>query len=197
MAVETSGRRASQWVRYGGLAAIVAAVLELATTLLLGLLFPEALVPGTADAAVVADLVLTYLVLGIVGVAAVYVRYGDAMGLVGTAGLAAIAVGALVGFASVLLTGSIAGTFLNMVLVLGGAALLAVGLWRTPPIPRSAAVLLGVAPVAAVVGIVGFSATPEGILGPLAYVAFNLTWAGAWIVLGYHLWTDRGAVGSA
>lgn len=83
-----------------------------------------------------------------------------------------------------------------MVLVFGGAALLAVGLWRTPSIPRSAAVLMALTPVAAIVGIVGYAQSPEGLLGLVGYVVLSVVWAAAWVILGYHIWRqkpDRGA----
>ena len=190
MAVETERSAVPSWVRYGGLAAIVAAVLEILTTLFLEAMFPEAVVPGTRDALLVADIVLTYLILGLVGVAAVYVRYNDSFGWVGNLGLLSIAVGVFVGIGTILLTGSAAGTLLNFVLVFGGAGLLAIGLWRTPTIPRSAAILMGVAPIAAAIGIAGLSISPESLLAIGAFFLLNVVWGGAWIVLGYHIWTD-------
>lgn len=172
-------RRASL-VRYGGLVAIAAALLEVLTTTLSEFAF-------TTDAIEVGDVVATYLLLGIVGVAAVYVRYEDEFEWPGKVGLAAIATGAVVGLVSVL-AGSVVGSLLNLVLVFGGAAFLAVGLWRAPSAPRSAAVLMGLAPAFAVVGIAAFSLAPESLLGPVLIVVLNVVWGAAWIVLGYHLW---------
>ena len=177
------------WVRYGGIAAILASILEVLTTLLIELAFPEAFVPGTRDALIVGNVVITYLVLGVVGVAALYARYDDAFGWVGTLGLLSIAVGAVVGIVAVLTTRSIAGGLLNLVLVFGGAALLSVGLWRIATVPRSGALLMGASPVAAVVAIVGFLALPGTFLGPLGFLVLEVVWGAAWIVLGYHLWT--------
>lgn len=45
------------------------------TSLAIGVAFPEAFTPGTRDEVIVADIVLTYLVLGFVGVAALYAYY--------------------------------------------------------------------------------------------------------------------------
>lgn len=191
MATETSRASAPSWVRYGGLVIVAAALLELVASLTIGVLFPEALVPGTRDAVVVADIVLTYLVLGLVGVAALYVYYRRSFGWIGNLGLLLIAVGIVVGVVTIVLTGSAAGSLLNMALVFGGAALLAVGLWRTPSAPRSATLLMAATPVAALVAIVGFALSPEGLLGPIAYLVLSLVWAGAWIVLGVHLWRAR------
>lgn len=191
MAVERGRASVPSWVPYGGVAAIAASILEIATTLFIEVVFPEALVPGTRDALLAADVVVTYLVLGIVGVAAVYVRYRADFGWPGTAGLLAIALGALVGIGTVLLVGVVAGSLLNFVLVFGGAGLLAIDLWRVPTIPRSAAVLMGLAPITALAGMVGFALSPESLLALGAFLVLNLAWGGAWIVLGYHLWTER------
>lgn len=88
---------------------IVASILELLTTLGIGVLFPEALEPGSRSAAIVADIVVTYLIPGVIGSSALYVRYRNAFGWIGTVGLGSIAVGAVVGLTSILLTGSVAG----------------------------------------------------------------------------------------
>lgn len=193
MTVEAERTTVPTWVRYGGLAAIIASILEVFTTLFIEVVFPEALVPGTRDALLAADLVITYLILGIIGVAAVYVRYNDSFGWVGNLGLLSITVGALIGIGSILLIGLTAGNLLNFILVFGGAGLLAIGLWRTPTIPRSAAILMGLSPVAALVGIVGFSLAPESLLTLGAFLVLNIVWGGSWIILGYHLWTDSTA----
>lgn len=197
MATESARGAMPTWVRYGGLAAIVAALLEMFTSAFAGVVFPEALEPGTRDALLVGDLVVTYLVLGVVGVAAVYGGYRAEMGWPGKLGLLSIAVGAVVGIVSVVLTGVIAGNLLNVLLVFGGAALLAVGLWRIPSVPRSAAALMGLAPVLAVAGIAAFLLVPEGALGAVAFLAVNVVWGLAWIVLGYHLWRTPRAAGEA
>lgn len=196
MATEAPRTGAPAWIRYAGIVIVVAALLELATGLAIGVLFPEAFTPGTSDEMIVANVVLAYLVLGFVGVGALYAHYGESFGRVGNLGLVSIAVGIVVGVASIALTGSAAADPLNLVLVFGGAGLLAVGLWRTPAVPRSAALLMAATPVAAVVGIVGFATAPEGLLGILGYLTVSVVWAAAWIVLGVHLWRqgpDRGA----
>lgn len=199
MAAKTERDAVPSWVRYGGLAAILASILEMFTSIFAGALFPEALEPGTRDALVVGDLVVTYLVLGVIGVAAVYGRYGDELGRAGTLGLVAVAAGAVIGIVTVVVTGSFAGNLLNVLLVFGGAALLAVGLWRIPSVPRSAPVLMGLAPVAAVAGIAAFVVAPESSVGPVAFLVVNVVWGLAWIVLGYHLWRSprRSAVSTA
>lgn len=79
----------------------------------------------------------------------------------------------------------------RLLVVFVEAGLLAVGLWRTPSIPRSAALLMGLTPVAAVVGVVGFSLSTESFLGLLGFVVLSLAWSGAWIILGYHLWHQK------
>lgn len=191
MATERRRPAVPSWARYSGLVIIVGAVLELITSFAIGLAFPEAFIPGTRDAAIVADIVLSYLVLGFIGVVALYVYYGDSFGRIGNLGLLSIAVGIVIGVGTILLTGSAVGTLFNMVLVFGGAGLLAIGLWRTPDIPRSAALLMGAAPIAAAVTIVGLSQSPESLLGQVGYLALSLVWAGAWIILGYHLWRQR------
>lgn len=188
MAAKTDHRTVPSWVRYGGLAAILASILEMFTSIFAGTLFPEALEPGTRDALVVGDIVVTYLVLGVVGIAAVYGRYGDELGLAGALGLVAIAVGAVIGIVTVVVTGALAGNLLNVVLVFGGAGLLAVGLWRIRTVPRSAPVLMGLTPVAAVAGIAAFLVAPESSAGLFAFLVVNVVWGLAWIVLGYHLW---------
>lgn len=188
MAAETGRGRMPRWVRYGGLAAILASVLEMSTSAFAGVVFPEALEPGTRDALVVGDLVVTYLVLGVVGVAAVYGGYRTVMGWTGKLGLLSIAVGAVIGIVTTVLTGSVAGNLLNVLLVFGGAALLAVGLWRIRSVPRSVPVLMGLSPVLAVAGVAAFLLAPEGVLGTVAFLAVNVVWGLAWIVLGYHLW---------
>lgn len=75
MAAETRRAGLPSWTRYGGLVIIVAALLEMVTSLAIGVAFPEAFTPGTRDEVIVADIVLTYLVLGFVGVAALYAYY--------------------------------------------------------------------------------------------------------------------------
>lgn len=188
MAAETDRDAVPAWVRYGGLAAILAAVLETLVSLFVGAVFPEAFEPGTRDALLVGDLVVTYLVLGVVGAVAVYGRYGDALGWIGNLGLLAIALGAVVGVAMVVVTGSVASDLLNLLLVFGGAALLAVGLWRIRSVPRSAAALMGLAPVLVVASIAAALLAPESLVAPVTFVVLSLVWGAAWIVLGYHLW---------
>lgn len=198
MAAESDRVAVPAWVRYGGLAAILGAILETAVTFSVGALFPEAFEPGTRDALLVGDLVVTYLVLGVVGAVAVYGRYGDALGWTGNLGLLAIAVGAVVGVAVTVLTGIVATDLLNLLLVYGGAALLAVGLWRIPSVPRSAAALMGLSPVLVVAGIVAVLLAPGSLVGPVTFVVLSLVWGAAWIVLGYHLWrSPRGTAGTA
>lgn len=210
MASRTTSRASHRWVRYGGPVIVLASVLELLTILLVGIVYPEGVVEGTGDAALVRNLVLTYLVLGGIGVVVLYVRYRDSFGLVGTLGLYLILLGVAFGVATLLTTGSMAGdlplvgvlfgdvittyvpgALVNQFLVFGGAGFLAVGLWRTPTVPTSATVLMGLTPLAAATGIVGFALLPETVLGPIGFLALTVVWAGAWIILGYHLWTER------
>lgn len=188
MVAERRARRVPAWVRYGGLAAILASVLEFGTSTLVGVVFPEAFEPGTRDALLVGDVVVTYLVLGIVGCAALYGRYSRELGRVGLVGLLSIAVGAVVGIVATVVNGVVAGSLLNVALVFGGAAFLAVGLWRLPTVPRAAPVLMGAAPVGVAAGIVAFAVAPEAVAGPLIFLAVNAVWGLAWVVLGYHLW---------
>lgn len=196
MSAERPDRAVPRWVRYGGLAAVLASVLEFGTSTLVGVVFPEAFEPGTRDALLVGDVVVTYLVLGLVGIAALYGRYGRALGRVGLVGLLSIAVGAVVGIVATLVTGVVAGSLLNVALVFGGAALLAVGLWRLPTVPRAAPVLMGAAPVGVAAGIVAFAVAPEA--GPLLFLLVNAVWGLAWVVIGYHLWrSPRPAGGPA
>lgn len=195
MAAEAEREGVPTWVRYGGLAAVLAAVLATVTSLLVATLFPAALDPGTRDALVVGDLVVTYLLLGLLGVVAVYGRYGDALGWTGNLGLFTVAVGAVFGVAATVRYGVGVGTLLQLSLLFGGAALLAVGLRRIQSAPRSAAVLLGLSPVLATVTVVARTLSPGSRLGALAYVLVSLAWGGAWVVLGYHLW--RSPAGTA
>ena len=176
------GDRKASLVRYGGLVAIVAAVLEMFTTALTQF-------ATVGDAVEVGDVVATYLLLGIVGVAAVYVRYEAEFELPGTLGLAAIAAGAVIGLATVR-SGSVTASLLNLLLVFGGAALLSIDLWRAPAAPDGAAVLMGLAPVFAVLAVGAFSLAPGSLLGPVLIVALNVVWGAAWIVLGYRLFTE-------
>lgn len=127
--------RKATLVRFGGLVAIAAAVLEMVTTAL-------SQFATVGDAVEIGDVVATYLLLGLVGVAAVYVRYEGEFEAAGKLGLGAIAAGAVVGLATVR-SGSVAASLLNLFLVFVGAALLAVDLWRAPTAPRGAAVLMG------------------------------------------------------
>lgn len=189
---DTDPDRVPDWVRYGGLAAIVASVLQLATGAFVGLAFPEALEPGTRDALVVGDVVVTYLVLGLVGVVTVYGRYRARLGLPGNLGLFSIAVGAVLGVATVFLTGSVAVTRPNAMLIYGGAGLLAVGLRRIPSVPRGVPLLLGLSPVVWLVGTVASGLAPDDPLGPAAFLAVEAAWAVAWVALGYHLWRSPG-----
>lgn len=186
------------WVRYGGLAAVLAAVLAVATSLLVATLFHGSLDPGTRDSLVVGDLVVTYLLLGLLGVVAVHGRYSAALGWTGNLGLFTVAVGGVFGVAATVLYGVGVGNLLQLSLLFGGAALLAVGLRRIPSTPRSAAALLGLAPVLAVVAVAAGALSPESRLGAIAYVLVSLTWGGAWVVLGYHLWRspDGAATGT-
>lgn len=198
------------WIRYGGPVIVVASLLEIFTILLVGFVYPEGVVDGTGDAALVRYLVITYLVLGGIGVVVLYVRYRDSLGLVGNLGLYLILLGVAFGIATLLTTGSMAGdlplvgvlfgdvitsyvpgALINQFLVFGGAGFLAVGLWRTPTIPTSAAVLMGLTPLAAATGIVGFSLLPDTVVGPIGFLVLTVVWAGAWILLGYHLWTEN------
>lgn len=205
----TVSGQSHRWVGYGGPVIVLASLLELFTILLVGILYPEGVVEGTGEAAIVRNLVLTYLVLGGIGVVVLYVRYRDSFGLVGNLGLYLILLGVVFGITTLLTTGSMAGdlplvgvifgdvitsyvpgALINQFLVFGGAGFLAVGLWRTPTIPTSAAVLMGLTPLAAAVGIVGFSLFPDTVVGPIGFLALTVVWAGAWILLGYHLWTE-------
>lgn len=188
------------WVRYAGLAAIVASGLRLATGALVGLALPKALEPGARDALVVGDVVVTYLVLGLVGVLAVYGRYRARLGPAGNLGLFSIAVGGVLGVATVVVTGSVVVTRRNAMLVYGGAGLLAVGLRRIPTVPRGVSLLLGLTPFGWVAGTVASSLALDGHLGPAAFLAVDAAWAVAWVALGYHLWRspgDRAGSGTA
>lgn len=210
MANRTTRIGTPSWVRYGGIVVIVAALLELLTILLVGLLYPEGVVAGTGDETIVRTLVLTYLALGGIGVIVLFVRYRDTFGLVGNLGLYLILLGVAFGVATLLTTGSMAGdlplvgvlfgdvittyvpgALVNQFLVFGGAGFLAAGLWRTPTVPTSATVLMGLTPLAAATGIVGFALLPDTVVGPIGFLVLTVVWAGAWIVLGYHLWTER------
>lgn len=193
MGAESDPDDVPTWVRYGGLSAAAAAVLGAATSLLVTSLFPEALEPGTRGSLVVGDLVVTYLLLGLLGVVAIHGRYADALGLAGNLGLFTVAVGAVFGVAATVLYGVGVGYLLRLSLLFAGAALLAVGLRRIPAVPRSGAVLLGLAPVLAVVAVVARSLSPGSHLGALAYALVSLVWAAAWVVLGYHLWRSPAA----
>ena len=210
MARRTASRAPHRWVRYGGPVIVLASLLELLTILLVGVLYPEGVVDGTGEATIVRNLVLTYLALGGIGVVVLYVRYRDSFGLIGTLGIYLILLGVAFGVATLLTTGSMAGdlplvgvlfgdvittyvpgALVNQFLVFGGAGFLAVGLWRTPTVPTSAVVLMGLTPLAAATGIVGFALFPDSPVGPIGFLALTVVWAGAWIVLGYHLWTER------
>lgn len=210
MANRTNRRATPSWIRYGGPVIVLASLLELFTILLVGIVYPEGFVEGTGDAALIRTLVLTSLVLGGVGVVFLYVRYRNSFGLVGTLGSYLILLGVAFGVATLLTTGSMAGdlplvgvlfgdvitTFvpgalINQFLVFGGAGFLAVGLWRTPTVPTSATVLMGLTPLAAATGIVGFSLLPNTVVGPIGFLVLTVVWAGAWLILGYHLWTER------
>lgn len=78
------------------------------------------------EAVEVGDVDVTYLLLGIVAVGAVYVRYEAQFEWTGRPGLGAVAAGAVVGLATVR-SGSVATSLPNLLSVFGGAALLAVG----------------------------------------------------------------------
>lgn len=188
MTADAARDAVAPWVRYGGLATVAAAVLQLATSAFVGLLYPEALERGSRAALVVGDVVVTYLVLGLVGVVAVYGRYRAALGLAGNLGLFAIAVGAVLGVATVVLTGSVALTRRNAMLLYGGAVLLAVGLGRIGSVPRVVPLLLGLTPLLGVVGAVATRLAPGSHLGPAAFLAVDAAWGFAWVALGYHLW---------
>lgn len=177
------------WVRLTGILVIISAVLEIFTSVFLEIVFPEALVPGTSDAALVTDIVITYLILGLIGVIGLYLLYHDSFGWIGNLGLLAIAIGAIVGIAATLVTAMPTGDLFNWIVVFGGAGLLAGGLWRTPRIPRIAAVLMAVTPIAAGLTIVGLAIAPTSPFTLIAYLTLNVTWGGAWIVIGYHLMT--------
>lgn len=188
MATQSEQAAAPSWVRYSGLIIILAALLDLFTDFVAINMFPEAFVPGTRDAFIVGNLVLSYLILGSLGAVVLYVYYADVFGWIGKVGLILIVVGAGVGAATIVTTGAPGGSLLNLFLVVFlGAGLLAVALWRTPSIPRSAALLMGVTPVAAAVAV-GFTEFIESFLGILGFVVMSLAWSGAWIILGYHLW---------
>lgn len=174
--------REATLVRFGGLVAIAAAVLEVVTTAL-------SQFATVGDAVEIGDVVATNLLLGLVGVAAVYVRYEGEFEAVGELGLGAIAAGAVVGLATVR-SGSVAASLLNLFPVFGGAALLAVDLWRAPTAPRGAAVLMGLAPVFAVLGVAPFSVAPASLLGPVLIGVLNVVWGAAWIILGSRLFTE-------
>lgn len=192
MATRTEQAAAPSWVRYSGIIIVLASLLDLFTNFIAVAVFPEAFIPGTRDAVIVGSLILSYLILGIIGAVALYVYYKDDFGWIGKVGLVSIVIGAGIGVAAIVTTGSLGGSFLNTFLVVFvGAGLLAVGLWRTPSTPRSAALLMGLTPVAAVVGMVGFSQSPESFLGLLGFGVLSLVWNGAWIVLGYHLWQQK------
>lgn len=126
------------WVRYSGIVIILASLLDLFTNFVVVAVFPEAFIPGTRDAVIAGTFVLSYLILGIIGVVALYVYYTDSFGWIGKGGLLSIAIGAGIGVVTIITTGDIGGNFLNFFLVLFvGAGLLAVGLRRIPSIPWS------------------------------------------------------------
>lgn len=107
-------------------------------------------------------------------------------------GLVLIVVGAGTGVITIVTTGSLVGSFLNMFWVgFVGAGLIADGLWRTASIPRNAAHLMGLTPLAAAVGILGSSQSTESFMGLLGFGVLILVWNGAWIFLGYHLWQQK------
>lgn len=188
---EGSRRTSSTWVRYAGLVAIVAAVLQF-----LDPFWPFALsdatTPGTTDSLVYAALGTTLFLFAIVGMSALYVRHADSLGLTGKAGLFAMVAGALVAIAFVVGAVGVEFVLLNNVLVVVGSGLLAVSLRRIPEVPRVAAFLLGLMVVATVVGFAAFAAVPamsetlRFALGMAVITPFSAAWA----VLGYHLWHD-------
>lgn len=191
MDTRTDPATAPSWVRYSGLVIILAALLDLFTDFVAINMFPDAFVPGTRDAVIVGNFVLSYLILGSLGAVALYVYYENVFGWIGKVGLILIVVGAGIGVVTVLTTGAPGGNLLNLFLVVFvGAGFLAVSLWQTPSIPRSAALLMGVTPVAAAVAV-GFTVFTESFLGILGFVVMSLAWSVAWIILGYHLWQQK------
>lgn len=154
-------------------------------------MFPDVTVPGTLAALGHVGVGVTFLVLGIVAVGALYVRHKDTLGAVGTAGLLSIGGGTVLGIGITvgMVTGGLA--IVNTLLVIGGAGLLAVSLRRISDTPKSAAYLLGLsfiafAAVLALASGPGVAPVVDFALAVVSLGAFSV----AWVILGVHLWRD-------
>jgi hypothetical protein len=187
--------------RRGGLAGVVGGALWALTPLrepLLGGRFPEDPVfrPYNLVLLVIVALLAASLL-------ALRVRYGGSYGRLGTAGVVVIFLGyALLFFGSfpavllspegqrgLILAGQDVG-FLGALVAGFGAVTLGVALWRTRTAPRAGALLLIVALPVGIAGVLLVSA-----LGFVDAAGLPLTvlYGGAWIVLGLHLGSQRGA----
>lgn len=73
MATEPHRKGAPSWVRYSGIVIILASLLALFGNFFAIAVFPEVLVPGTWDVVIVGNLILSYVILGIIGAVTIYV----------------------------------------------------------------------------------------------------------------------------
>lgn len=142
-------------------------------------------------------------ILLIVGLVALHARHKRTYGRLGTAGVVVIFGGYALGFVGgipavlfpsdglrdVIMIGQNLG-FLSMLIAGVGAILLGIALWRARAVPRLGAQLLIIALPVGLPGVIALAAIG---FEDSAGLALTVLYGGAWIALGYQLWS-KGSV---